>query len=174
MGYNKSRFSVLRSKPQLDILVSSPKTVFFPTSDPRKLARKLNEALAAAEVHDEFKHYTRIKDQFKFRAGSGELIAERLDETSPVASPPEHSPKPASPIKETFPNITDLVGVMVVASKEPADELFFPDANLTLEEKRKLLTWTTEALKLKFIDHDGAGLTLTKLDVPDEILWREE
>jgi hypothetical protein len=84
------------------------------------------------------------------------------------------TPKPRSPQKRSIPDALEYLEVLGAALKFPDEvELHFPNVVMLISDRRALLKWAS-ANGWKYIDHEGAGVTLTKKDVPNEVLWREE
>ena len=179
MGYNLSRHSVIRNRPQLDQLLEALEfkaSLHFPTSSPAKLAYKLREALLASLEHPEFEYYfNSLASAFVFKITPNGVFAEFQE--NPVGEVVERvvgSPKPRSPQKRSIPDAMDYLEVLGAAMKfQTEDELHFPNVIMLISDRRDLLSWAS-ANGWKYIDHEGAGVTLTKREVPEEVLWREE
>jgi hypothetical protein len=176
MGYTISRASVKRNKEQLEQLLKMKQTLVFKNiANPTRLAHKLREAIAAAGEFDEFKHLAELKTMYRFRTGANTVIAQyevAFVEPEPLKKDDTQDPKPVAPEKKTMPdalNAMDVVGAAMKFSKE--HEIHFPNAVLVDEDRIKLWRWTQE-VEWNYIDHDGAGLTLTKKDIPEEVKWQ--
>jgi len=178
MGYNISRNSVVRNKPQLDELLRARKTIMFKSSNPRRLMVKLWEAIKSAEKFPEFHEYAEISKMYKFRKISTGVLCDYIEIPEVVTDGPsvKLTPEPGRPTFMEFPEAVSLIDVIGVAIKfDNLLELRFPSAVLNVEDSSKLYDWTQlEDTKWQFISHEEAGLTLTKNDVPEEILWRPD
>lgn len=184
MGYTISRASVTRNKEQLEQLLKMKTTlVFRDVANPQKLAYKLREAIAAAAHYDEFKHLAWLSTMYTFRTGVREVIAQYeildIDPTIPMPERPGaevEMPSKSIPIpeKKTIPDAQGIMEVVGYVLKFPREqEIHFPNAVLMDEDRLKLHKWTQEQ-DWKYIDHDEGGLTLTKRDIPKEVLWQPE
>lgn len=177
MGYNLSVHSVVRNLPQLEMLASERRTLTFPTDEPRRLAYKLREAIRAAKEHDEFRHlHAAIWPNYAFREERNGVVAEFIGTDSMPADgekPPLRSTE-LRPTKKTLPRLTALVEVLATAIKYSAEQtLYFPDARLSYEDKVKLYEWCFER-EWEILDHDDGGITLTKEDIPGDLLFTPE
>jgi hypothetical protein len=176
MGYTISRASVIRNKEQLEQLLKMKQTLVFKNiSNPTRLAHKLREAIAASGEFDEFKHLAELKTMYRFRTGSNTVIAQyevTSVEPEPVNKDNIQEPKPIVPEKKTIPEPLGELDVVATALKFSKEiEIHFPNAILSEEGKTKIWRWT-QTVDWNYIDHDGAGLTLTKKDIPEEVKWQ--
>ena len=166
MSYNLSRASVERMRHYLDVLLE-PGSHTFPTDNPSSLSYRLREALMAAEGHDAFAKYAGLRGKHRIRVRPGVVICEAIGR--PVSLVDGSYPIASMHVEEA----KNLVSVLGAATKySHCHELIFPHANLTTEEKGKLFEWTKEK-EWQFIDHEGAGLTLTKHEVDPDLLFEE-
>lgn len=79
MGYNLTRYPVIRNKPQLEVLLKAREDVYFNTDYPERLAYNIREAIRAAKEHEEFQHYYfEIAGFYKFETLNDVLIARRI------------------------------------------------------------------------------------------------
>jgi len=183
MGYNTSRATVQRHLPQLEQLKKAGEDgedMFFPTQIPRRLAHKLREALSAASKHKEYVElHTFIWPNFQFKEVKGGVMALYIGSIEPVedsiGETISSNNSPNRPLKKTLPDAVSLMDVVTQALTFPQEtELYFPAATLEEGDKHKLKMWT-EDKDWGFIDHsfgdDEGGLTLTKNDVEEEMLW---
>jgi len=185
MGYNTSLATIKRHLPQLEQLKEAGErgeNMFFPTQIPRRLAHKLREALSAAAKHKEFiEFHTLIWPNFQFKEAKGGVMALYIGDYEPVEDVVGetitiYSNSPNRPLKKTLPDAVSLMDVVTQALTFTNEtELYFPSATLEEDEKHKLAIWT-EDKEWGFIDHsfgdDEGGLTLTKNDVEEEMLWK--
>jgi len=182
MGYTISHASIIRNKAQLDQMLETKASLRFDHDDPKKLAYKIREAIASAielsEAHPEFKKYGELRECYTLRQGERVVVAE-------YSIPMEYlegtklegeikPPKPTPPKRKTLPDALSLADVLVYAIKLESDfELHFPSAVLDTDDRLTLFHWTEEEEQIwRYIDHDSSGVTLTKREVPEEVLWR--
>ena len=166
MSYNLSRASVERMRHYLDVLLE-PGSHTFAAENPSSLAYRLREAMMAAEGVEAFSHYAGLRGKHRIRVRPGKVICEAIgveraliDGAYPISSMHVEDAK-------------TLVAVLGAASKySSCHELVFPNATLTFENRKVLFDWTTDK-EWKFVDHEGAGLTLTKHEVDADLLWEE-
>jgi hypothetical protein len=173
MGYSLSRHSVIRNLPQLRQLAELKTTVRFSTTDPKKLAYKLREALAACAAHEEFiELYEHIQPHYRFREGEREVIAEYFSIS--IGEVERDSPNRVVIEKKTIPGVSGLADILATAIKfGNEEELYFPNGSLDDDAKMKLYTWCSP-LEWSYIDHThggGEGLTLTKKELPEGVAW---
>jgi hypothetical protein len=177
MGYALSRSSVIRNREQLEQLLQMQTTLVFKTANPQRLAYKLREAIAAAQMFEEFSDLASIRHMYKFKARSGEVIALYDYEPSTEGQTIEgkrFERKPPVPEKKVVPGVINLVEILVAAIKMMEEsEILFPNAAISEEDKGKMFEWAVEN-SWKFIDHGEGGLTLTRKKVPEEILWKPQ
>lgn len=196
MGYNLSKSSVIRSKPDLELLYKAKKTVKFPTPRPDQKVRRLREAIAAAEVHEEFRYlYEGIYGQYRFKLEPGYLVAiyQGGESTGIIVEDPndgdigeyENMKNSGDGAKangngeeegkrliiETAFNLIEVLG-SILANLD-SQELTFPNAVLDESEKIKIYGWTRESehCEWNLIDSGDKGITLTKDKVPHEITF---
>lgn len=88
---------------------------------------------------------------------------------------PEPSLGPPPPEAIHLPRLTSLLEAIGAAVKlgDKTDEIFFPDMYLEDEDRLKLYKWCQQK-GWKYIDHEGAGITLTRRDVDEMVLWEPE
>lgn len=180
MGYNLSRFSVNRNKPQLDLLLSATGDIRFETARPRQLSYKLREALLACKEFEEFKHYyAAINPNFTFKEEPDAVIAiySPVSVGVPIGemdvSEDRGLSKPAKGTVESARKLLDVIGSGVEGDKEGYWEIYFPNAVLSRVDQKSLWDWT-ETTSWGFIDHQEKGLTLTKSEEYEDILWGPE
>jgi len=181
MGYSLTRHSIIRNLPQLRQLASARTTLRFPTDNPKKLAYKLREAVAACgEVEEYASLYVALVDNYRFKEEENAVVAVYF--TTSVEGEEHSSTSPAptprfAPEKKTMPAIFSLTDVLTVALKfTNEDELYFPDAGLNTEQKVKLHGWI-QGHGWEYIDHTqggGTGLTLTKKELPEGVAWQPQ
>jgi len=180
MGYNLSRFSVNRNRPQLDQLIAAKSDLRFETTRPRQLSYKIREALQAAKEFEEFEHYyDEIYPHFTFKEESNAVLAQynfvpagvstREDD---IQSDSELGEQVKGTISSAL-SLLDVIGGGVEGDKDNYSDIYFPNAVLKPDDQKKLWDWAQTA-GWKFIDHQEKGLTLTKSDEFEDIIWRPE
>jgi hypothetical protein len=100
-----------------------------------------------------------------------EFLAGLSTKTSPLQ--PEQPPEP--PKKRTVTEASSLIDILAIAVQFHSDfELFFPNVELPEQEKLQLYNWTQDkpGVAWDFIDHGEGGVTLTKQEVSDDIIWK--
>lgn len=187
MGYNLTMHSFRRNKAQLDQMLKHKMTLRFPTSNPKRLAYKLREAIRAAGEFEETRHYfDALSKTYQFHEHHGYIIAEYvgIGEPESIGEPIEEIPLPKAPVqktasqkplqappKKTVPDATVIIDVMAVAmSLEHEEEIYFPNVVVVDSDKIKIYNWAND-LGWKYLDHEDRGITLTKKEIPDDILW---
>lgn len=181
MGYNLSRFSVNRNLPQLDLLLNATGDIRFATNDPRKLSYKLREALLASNEFSDLKHYyVQINPNFTFKEEPDAVIAvyNFVSPGVPVGSVDvsEDSRPAQQQTKGTIDSartLLDVIGGGVKGDEEGYIDILFPNVVLGKEDQKKLWDWT-ETTDWSFIDHQEKGLTLTKREGFEDIVWRPD
>lgn len=174
MGYNKSYGPIRRMQKYLDALLSSRRTMDFAAQEPAKLAYRLREAIAASEEWDRYEKYTVLKDWYRFECEEGhvraryQLRVEPIEMKSKASETREVSTMPEVTVTEAT-TVTAVVGAGLKFNSH--DEIRFPNAVLTPEEKLTLWKWC-QTSGWEIIDHEEAGLTLTRKDVSEAILFR--
>lgn len=197
MGYSKARSAVERVLPILNELYYKRQTVSLAASDSVALAYKLREAIYASQFHKDLEHLTGLKTMYEFRQMPGRVMCSFLgvDHSVVPALYTEEAAAPAEEVKEFYaqvtpirseepepskmqlPDVETLHGVVgaVLRFGGTHEEIYFPDALLTEEEKEKLLSWCESSdAEWGFIDHETAGITLTRAEIAEELLWTGE
>jgi len=180
VGYNLSRYSVSRNLPQLDLLLKSECDIRFETTEPRKLCYKLREALLASQKFKDLIHYyDEINPHFTFIEESDAVLARynSVSDGVPVGEMDVREDSGlAGPTKGTEVRARQLLDVIasgIEGDKEGYEEIYFPNAVLSVYDKDRLWAWT-ETTSWGFIDHSEKGLTLTKSEEFEDIVWRPE
>lgn len=181
MGYNLTKATVERMKERLEVLYATRKTRDFPSSKPRSLAYKFREAITASKCHHEFRHYSELDYIYQFKVLEGSVRAHytgyRIAEKSPIVRPSQENDPGSEVIVEAetlhLPGADTLLDVIGAGLKfaQGTPEIHFPNTRLLYDELVKLHTWT-ENFGWKIISHGIAGLTLTKRDVDEVIVWK--
>jgi len=180
MGYNLTRHAVARNKPQLDQLVGATESLRFATPNPTNLAHKLREAIKAAGKFQDLKHYAKLGITFQFKVERDAVLAEYM--AGPVGTPVGENDLPTGGNdkkvqKGTIESSTSLMDVLAGAlegEKQGYIELFFPNVILRPEDRIKLFDWTMISNGWGFMDHEDKGITLTKQEEHQELLWEPE
>lgn len=167
MSYNLSRASVERMRHYLEVLLE-PGSHTFADENPSSLAYRLREAIMAAEGNEAFAHYANLRGRHRIRVRPGKIICEAISHGA------VRLVDGAYPISSMHvEDVKDLVAVLGAAAKySHCHELIFSNAFLTFADRQVLFDWTTDK-DWQFIDHEGAGLTLTKHEVDPDLLWEE-
>lgn len=177
MGYSYSRHTVTRNRPQLEQMLQAlaqKASIHFPTSDPHDLAYKLREARKAALRYEEFSQFHPLFVAFIIRETKTGVLAQYQDFPRGIICDVvgEILLPQAQQERVSIPDAVEYLDIIGAALKnDSAMELTFSNASLGLKEKPKLLKWASEN-GWKYIDHNTGGLTLTKRDVPEEVLWK--
>lgn len=192
MGYNLSRQKVIKYKPLLEQLAKEKKTISFgPVEDPKDLAYGLREGAKAALKYEEFKDLRGVYGNYSFSPKERMVVAKYKgieDIEAVVVKEEEKEEKVEKKVKtkeevkldkwldkltiDTANSLLDIFGSIL--SNSNYGELTFPNAVLSPEEKLRLYAWTKEGKnnEWKFIDHEEKGVTLSRKEVPHEILWQ--
>lgn len=170
MSYNITRNAVDRMTHYLEILVENEMDkVFFESDNPSSLAYRLREAIFAVRKYPECSQFHTLYDEYRIgvRINGVECIQGIRDGA--------HVPVPAQRVGTIhLPEITTLTGLLGAAIRfKHTDELVFENVNLHPADKLHLYEWTGQR-DWQYIDHLGAGLTLTKQEVDEELLWTPE
>lgn len=180
MGYNLSRFSVNRNLPQLDLLLNAETDIRFETNEPRKLASKLREALLASREFEDLVYlYDGINPNFTFIEEENAVLAKYnfVSDGVPVGEMDvreDHKlARQAKGTVESARTLLDVIGGGVKGDEGRYEEIYFPNAVLSREDQKRLWDWT-ETTDWGFIDHQEKGLTLTKSEEYEGIVWRPE
>jgi hypothetical protein len=174
MAYSKSRRTIERNRQMLEELYRHRRTVRWRTHEPAKLAYRLREAINASIHHDDTRHFASLKPLYEFRVKPNEVEAAYLGNYTEGAHRPADIPEQTEPLsKKAEVDIAistphGIVGAMI--DHPTTDEVYFPNVALTQSDLHALHRWTSTN-GYQIIDHEGAGLTITKLDVPEELIW---
>lgn len=187
MGYNLTKHSILRNLTQLEQLAQAQASLRFDSLRPERLAANLREAiLACAHNQDEYKYlHDALNGRYRFKVEKNHIIAEFVGDVNQakgkevkeksLESRPEGR-RLSIPEKKTISMALSLMDVMAAAYRfEEDEELYFPNSILDENDRLALYNWTQEEdNSWQYIDQMDKGLTLTKKEVPDEILWRPD
>lgn len=176
MPYNTSTRTIVRMRRYLDDMLAL-RTMRWPTNEPEVLARRIREALAAAEVHEKvYPQFKELKAWFRLRVKKKPRPYVEAEYIGP--SDEDEATLPAitgvEPTRAEFPDTVTLVEAVSIAIEKFVEhnELHFPNLNLNPNDKLTLYNWTKQELKWKYLDHEGAGITLTQKPVQEIFLWR--
>lgn len=178
--YNTSTKVVRRLERYLQDMDEARRSVEWATSDPDRLAYRIREALAAAREHeDEFPSYAELQHLFQIQSREGKVRAryigiDQIEDQEPGST--SASPTPSGPERMTVDHeLVSATGVVGAALKfkNSSEELFFPNARLSTDELTAVWRWT-QGNDWKLIEHEGKGLTLTKGEVSEALLWTPE
>jgi len=179
VGYNLTKQTVERQLEKLQVLYDTRQTRDFPSSNPRSLSYKLREAIKAAAIHNQYRHFTELQYIYKFKTLDGSVRAEYTGyvphvETVRPAREDEPGEVPVDIETLHIPDAITLFDVIGAGLNFPhAPELHFQNVRLFMGEQEKLYKWGKE-IGWKLIEHPGEGVTLTKREVDDSILWTPE
>lgn len=180
MAYNLTRASVLRNRAQLDQLLSERISLLFKTNNPKRLAHKIREAIAAAHQFSEFEKYAQLREMYKFIETPAGVLAQyvylEISEGERIEQKPLVGEKVSDKKREVVgaETVLDIIGFVIRHPNET--EVTFPNAQLDDVDREKIWEWTrsSQGDEWKFLDHGEEGVTLTKKDVPKEALWIPE
>ena len=147
----------------------------FPSEDPTRLSYRIREAIVTARRHDDYKHYGRLQPFVKVCKRDDEVIIKWKD----IDILPDEERQLKREDVDTRPTdieaeaLFDIIGTMIRNESKPMEEVNFPNVVLERDDMIQLFNWA-EGKGWKMIDNEGAGLTLTKLDVDEELLWKPE
>jgi hypothetical protein len=154
----------------LDILAdSSAEAIVFPCEHSGQFAFQLRQAFFAARHHDEFGLYHGLKDDYRVHAGIAQVTCKRVQKDG------EHFRVDAAIVGQLrLEEITSLTGVFGAAIRfKNVEELWFPSCNLIPKDRLRVYEWTASR-DWQYIDHLGSGMTLTKKEVDEDLLWSPE
>lgn len=176
MAYSKSIRAVERNRPILEELYRRRKTMTWTSPEPSKLAYRIRESIHAASHHDSTRHLASLRSMYEFKIMPNEVQARFIGTNTTgihVTTQQEPQPSQKGPVKiEVDIAISSVHGIVgAIIDHENADEVYFPHVTLTQADLVKLYNWTSEN-GWNIIEHEGAGLTLTRLDVGEELTWR--
>lgn len=142
MGYSKSKQSVERVRPLLELVLASEGKIYFPTKHPDKLTYAVREALSYAKTckGDDAK-YSIILDKFRIRAKADKILFEprvTLEYQDPIQEIAE-----SLEMMEVGGEFThlEIVGACI---KHKAPLMKFPDTVLDGTELEFLRRWTNK------------------------------
>jgi hypothetical protein len=172
--YNISKRAVQRMSAYLEAMYAGQRTMTWPSKEPEKLARRIREAMTAVQHHPQYERYIPLKILYVLHARSGFVEAEWVGTEEGVAQGVAAIPTIVQPL--TLPDIYDLEGIVgaAIAYAAETDELTFPEAIISEEDKNTLYLWTIADGLWKFIDQDDAGITLTRKEVEAFLLWEPD
>ena len=166
MTYNTSKACVHRMKRYLDDMLVAGRTITWPAKKPRQFAYKIREAIYAARHHPEFENYAALRVDYKIYSHAGFVEARYQGE------PISEAELVQAPDRMTIEEVTDAPSVVGATIKftSKADELYFPNAQLSENDKLSVWKWgKMEGWAL--IDQEDEGITLTRRAVDKIFLW---
>lgn len=180
MSYSRTPRKLNRMRPYLNELRAADAAatdVSWPSHDPQKLAYDLRDCLASTRLFPEFVTFSPLAERYEIRVKPGRVQAHRLVPDS-KAPREEEAVKPLTPTAllelKDINDLPSLIGA-AIHFREQADELTFPLAVLDTHDKNTLWAWCRASeVGWKMIDHDEAGITLTRREVPDDVLFTPE
>lgn len=165
-----TRNAVDRMAHYLEILTESEMDkIFFESDNPSQLAYRLREAIFTAGKYTEFSQFQRLSGEYKVS-----VLINGVECVRSVRDG-QHVASPARKVGTVhLPEITSLTGLLGAAIRfGHADELVFGNVSLHSGDKLRLYEWTGQR-DWQYIDHEGAGITLTKREVDEDLLWEPE
>lgn len=161
MPYSKNLNSITRVKKILDQMVEAKTNLSWPNHNPHMLAYRIREAMTLAEkVH--YAPYHILKAKYIIRNKGSRVLAE-LREIDSVLETLQ-----AAHTRVTLEQLSSLIEIIGGVIHAKAEEMFFPDADLSAEETNRLYLWCKE--KDYFLIVAERGITITKTD-PGEAKW---
>ena len=173
MGYTKSRGSVERYLVYLRQLARArpeAENLEWEAENPQRLAHNLRQALHAARFHEEFRHFGRLRSHVQFKVIDSHTVRAVWIELTLLNEALAEEGEIVQQIKIDYEvGLVDLIGAMM-EQPQTLEQAYFPLVELNGSEKEQLFKWA-EAQMWSIIDHEDAGLTLTKRDIDPELKW---
>lgn len=176
MGYNKSLASVERMLVYLRQIARARlrgENLEWTTDNPVDLAHKLRQALYAAQHHKPYNHFGRLRSHIQFRVRKPDTVIGKWMDLDLLNEAMLEESEIVQEIKVDYEaSLLDIIGEV---SSQPLtlEQAYFPRAVLPTDEMKRLFDWATEN-DWAIINHEDAGLTLTKRPIDKEIAWRPE
>ena len=170
MGYSKSIRAFNRVRKFLDEMVDKNEPIVWPSDDAATLAYNIREGIKVAKDRALDETHPNREAYNPFAALGAKFIV-RVKGLTVVAEPRDFSPQLSANTALNKMTIDDVVGPLEIvgaAIKHKAQDMFFPDADLTTEDLVRVYTWSSK--HDYFIVYSDVGVTLTKTD-PGEIAW---
>lgn len=151
-------------------LLSSRQTLSWHHPEPKKLAYKLHEAIAAAKENPRFRVYADLRAFYRIKTESTKVVAYWIGE-SPIPEEPASPPSKVPTLTISDPlSINGILGAAIKFSDNP--EIYFSNPILRDDDLTKLYRWTSQT-KWHIINHGEAGITLSK-NVREELQWKPQ
>jgi hypothetical protein len=145
----------------------SKATLTWPTSEPHIFARKLREAMAAAQHYPEFEPFHDVRDFYRIRPRRGWVEAEWIGPVTGAGT----AHKPSHFQVEEALDAQSVVGACIKFEGK-ANELHFPNAVLSEHDKGVVFTWGMgEVPQWRLIVHDKEGITMTRKKGVDPLFF---
>lgn len=164
MSYTPTKNAVIKVEYILKDLLNAQDDCAFGSLEPQKLAYHIHEAMASVNVLEEYTQYRGLKDKFRFRVRQGKVVAELKGKPVDAFRLVQETLS-----KMRIDEVDNVVGIIGACLANKVTEIYFPSAVLREDDLRTLLTWT-EDTSWYIINHDEAGVTLTKTN-PGELAW---
>ncbi len=147
----------------------------WPSSNPKKLGYRIREAIVTSRRHDGYKHYGKLQPFVRVCTGDREVIIrwkdiDILPDDENIFKEEKVDPRPKDLEAET---LFDIIGSMIRNELKPIEEINFPNVALEDDDMVQLSNWADNK-NWKIIDHEGMGITLTRLEVDEELLWKRK
>jgi len=174
MGYNKSLASVERMIVYLRQIARArirEENLEWTVDDPTVLAHKLRQALYAAQYHKPHRHFGRLRSHIKFLVRKPDTVIGKWMDLDLLNEALMEESEIVQEIKVDYE--AGILDIIAEVSAQPLtlEQAYFPRAMLTEVEMGQLFEWAEEN-DWAIINHEEAGLTLTKRPITDEIKWR--
>lgn len=176
MPYNTSEAAAMRMKRYLDDMKDGRNVIRWPTREPKRLARQIREAMAAARFQATEKEksawmpYLDLRFFYQIRSRDDYVEAKWI---GPEDGPKMESAKIPKPMEvEGVRDLQSVVGA-ILDMEQDAIEVHFPDAQLTQDGLLTLHKWC-EKNSWTLIDEQENGVTITQRDVDDILAWDPE
>ena len=166
MPYNTSKAVVHRSRRYLDEMLRAGKSITFPTSDPKRLAYRLREAIYTTTRYKDFTIYHPLHENFRIRPKSGWVEAEYIGPPTDVSLDAEAAVFTVAEVT----SLNEVVGAVIKFGSR-IEEIHFPNARLSLADLRVIWEWGHKD-GWNLIWHDDLGITITRRQgVSEEFFW---
>lgn len=164
MGYSRNPAVIDRVKPLLDQMITAQSSLAWPSKNSHMLGYYIREAMTLAK-RKKVEPYHELKDRFVIRDKGDRIVAE-------LKTPATIEALREAMAKVVLAELVSLYEVIGGAVNTKADELYYPDADLSQDDLAKLYAWAVNN-KYFLIVSEEDGVTLTRED-PGELKWTPE
>lgn len=177
MGYTRSKASVERMLVYLRQMAKARpdgEHLYWKTDNPTRLAHNLRQALHACRYWAEFKPYARLRPFIQFLVKEHDTVVGQWIDVDMMELAFEDNGEIVQEIKVDYEvTLQDILGEIMNQPKT-LEQAFFPlMSNQAIDELPMLFKWA-EDQGWSIINHEEAGITLTKRPVDAELKWRPE